>query len=64
MIKILRLLRVIKLAKKNKYFSRITRKFKMNAAISRAIQGLVSAILVTHIFACLWFMSAKLNNLG
>jgi len=37
MIKILRLLRVIKLAKKNRHISKFTRKFKMNAAISRAI---------------------------
>jgi hypothetical protein len=64
MIKIFRLLRVIKLARKNKYIARFTRKFKMNAAISRAIQGLVSAIMVTHIFACFWFMAAKVNNLG
>lgn len=36
----------------------------MKAAILRMIQGLISAVLVTHIFACFWFLCAKFEDLG
>ena len=26
------------------------------------IQGMITAVLLTHIFACFWFLTAKFNN--
>jgi hypothetical protein len=64
MVKILRLLRVIKVMKKNKLIFKIQRYLRVSAAITRMIQGLLTAVMVTHLFACFWFLAAKLNNLG
>ena len=36
----------------------------MNAAIMRLVQGVVTAVMVTHIFACVWFLSAKIIDFG
>lgn len=63
-MKILRLFKIVKLARKNKVMQRFTRALKMNAAILRMIQGMITAVLVTHIFACFWFLCAKFNDLG
>ena len=58
----MRLFKVIKAAKKVKCVQRILRSFKMNSAIQRMIQGMITAVLLTHVFACLWFLTAKLDN--
>ena len=64
MAKIVRLFKFVKLAKKSKFIQRIARALKMNAAILRMIQGMVTAVGVTHIFACFWFLTAKFQDLG
>jgi hypothetical protein len=64
MVRILRIIKIIKIARKNRILQRITRALKMKAAILRMIQGLISAVLVTHIFACFWFLCAKFKELG
>jgi hypothetical protein len=33
--------------------------FRGNAAILRMIQGVCTTLLLTHLFACIWFLSAK-----
>jgi hypothetical protein len=35
---------------------------KMNAAIVRMIQGMVSALVITHIFACFFFLTSKIDE--
>ena len=35
-------------------------KLQMNTAIVRMVQGMFSALIITHIFACFWFLSSKL----
>jgi len=64
MVRILRIIKIINVARKNRMLQKITRALKMKAAILRMIQGLVSAVLVTHIFACFWFLCAKFEDLG
>lgn len=62
MTKLLRLLRIIKTAKKMKYLHRILKVLNTNAAISRQIRFSFTAVLLTHIFACFWFLTAKFND--
>jgi len=62
--KLLKLLKIIKVLKKNKSIFKIFRILTPSPAITRMVQGLFSAILATHLFACFWFLAAKLNNLG
>ena len=64
MVRILRVIKIIKVARRNRVLQRITRALKMKAAIMRMIQGLISAVLVTHIFACFWFLCASTEDLG
>lgn len=64
MVRILRIIKLIKVARKNRVLTKLTRALKMKAAILRMIQGLISAVLVTHIFACFWFLCAKFEDLG
>lgn len=64
MVRILRVIKIIKVARRNRMLQRITRALKMKAAILRMIQGLISAVLVTHIFACFWFLCASSEDLG
>ena len=59
MTKLLRLLRILKTAKKMKYLHRFLKVLNTNAAVSRQIRFSFTAILLTHIFACFWFLSAK-----
>ena len=62
MTKLLRLLRMLKTAKKNKYMRKIFQFLNTTPAISRQIRFSFTAILLTHIFACFWFLSAKFMN--
>jgi hypothetical protein len=64
MIRILRVVKLLKIVRKNKILQRVARALKMKAAIMRMVQGLISAVLVTHIFACFWYLCAKFDNLG
>ena len=57
--KILDIFKNIKLMKDNKIYGNLGKIFEMNKAILRMIQGLVFSIMITHIFACLWFLTAK-----
>jgi len=64
MVKMLRLLRVFKALGKNKFAHQIKRTLRISSAIQRLITGILTAILATHLFACFWFLCAKLNDLG
>jgi hypothetical protein len=50
--------------RKYKFFVKLQRIFKMRAAIVRMIQGLISAVVVTHIFACFWYLCARFDDLA
>lgn len=36
--------------------------FSINAGIMRLIQFIITALVCVHLVACMWFLSAKLNN--
>lgn len=62
-----KLIRLVKLLKsfsqsKNGTIQKISKALKsmtMNQAIVRMIQGMITAVLLTHIFACFWYLTAK-----
>eukprot|EP00347_Sterkiella_histriomuscorum_P023172 403335679 len=62
MFKIMRILNQIKFLKQRKGFNRCIKKITMNTAIVRMIQGMVGAIVITHLFACFFFLIAKLDD--
>jgi len=62
MLRIVRLLKMMKVAKQNKSFQRYLRKLNMNSANIRMIQGMFALIVLTHLFACFWFLTGKFND--
>ena len=42
-----------------RYLARLLKRLSTNAAVSRQIRFSFTAILLTHIFACFWFLTAK-----
>lgn len=62
MTKLMRLFKIIKSVKKNKTILRLLKHVKLNSAITRMIQGMITALLLTHVFACFWFLTAKFYN--
>lgn len=62
MIRIIRIFKVIKIGKNFKLLTKIKRYIKLNAAVMRMVQGILTALLFTHIFACIWYLSAKFNE--
>lgn len=62
MIRIFRIVKVLKISKNFKLLQKLKKKIKLNAAIMRMVQGVFTAVLFTHIFACIWFMSAKFSD--
>ena len=62
MTKLMRLFKVIKSAKRIKWVQKILKSIKVNSAIQRMIQGMITPVLLTHIFACFWFLTAKFHN--
>jgi len=60
--KLMRLFKIIKSAKKNPYMMLLLRSIKLNSAVSRMVQGMVTALLLTHVFACFWFLTAKFSD--
>jgi hypothetical protein len=39
-------------------------KLKMNGGIVRMIQGCIATVVITHLFACFWFLTAKISDFG
>jgi hypothetical protein len=66
MVKIFKLKRIISYAQANKNVQKCWKyffgKLKINAAITRMIMCSIIVILITHVFACLWFLTAKFND--
>jgi hypothetical protein len=62
MIRVFRILKMIKISQNFKALQKLKKMVKLNAAIMRMVQGIFTALLFTHIFACIWFLSAKFNE--
>ena len=46
----------------NKTYIRFKKYISMNTAVVRMVQGMVASVILTHLFACLWFMTSKLDD--
>lgn len=74
LIRILRFVRIYKLFRyyentstikkiiQLKFIDTVLKKLRMNAGISRLINTLFIVLMLSHIFACIFYYSAKLNN--
>eukprot|EP00347_Sterkiella_histriomuscorum_P004721 403359363 len=62
LLRIIKVLKQIKFLRENKTFGKIMKKLSMNTAIVRMVQGMVASVIITHLFACFWFLSAKFDD--
>ena len=62
MTKLMKLFKVIKYVKSVKCVQKIVKTIKLNAVTKRLIKGMITALLLTHIFACFWFLTAKFSS--
>lgn len=59
-LKIIKVLKQIKILNKYRWYKRFMNKLKMNAGLTRMIAGVIVTIVVTHLMACFWHLSAKI----
>ena len=67
MYKLFRIFRVLKIIKISKYegsIQRIIAKLDISPSMSRVMIVTVSAFFMVHLFACFFFLSAKMNDYG
>ncbi len=57
----MRILESLTMFKDNRKFKRFVNMLKMNTAIVRLVEGMMTALLITHLFACFWFLIAKFD---
>lgn len=58
-VRFAKVFKVMKRIKRNKYFQNIQDSLKINISTLRMINFLLILLLSVHVFACLWFFSAK-----
>jgi hypothetical protein len=61
-LKIMKVLKQIKFLNNYKWYNRMMNKLKMNGGILRMVQGVIATVVITHLFACFWFLSAKIED--
>lgn len=61
--KLMRTLRMVRQGNFNKFTKLVLRKMKVNTNIERVIMFICGFLLINHIFACLWYFVAKLQDL-
>lgn len=60
--KIMKVLNQIKILQEYRWYVKIMNKLKMNEGIVRMIQGVIATIVITHLFACFWFLTSKIDD--
>jgi len=60
--KIMKVLNQIKILHDYKWYVKFMNKLKMNGGIVRMIQGCIATVVITHLFACFWFLTAKIDD--
>jgi len=58
----MRLLKQIKVLNSYLWYNKMMNKLKMNGGILRMIQGIITTVVITHLFACFWFLTAKIDD--
>jgi hypothetical protein len=61
-LKIMKVLKQIKFLYNYKWYQRMMNKLKMNGGILRMMQGIIATVVITHLFACFWFLTAKIED--
>lgn len=62
LLRLSRLLKVLKSNSRNSFMSKVEDKFNIKTSVMRLFQGFMTAILLVHLMACLWFYSAKYQD--
>jgi hypothetical protein len=60
--KIMKVLNAIKILHTYRWYQRFMNNLKMNGGIVRMIQGCIATVVITHLVACLWFLTSKIND--
>lgn len=63
-LKIMKVLKSIKILHHYRWYQRTMNRLKMNGGIVRMIQGCIATVVITHLFACFWFLTAKISDFG
>ena len=63
-VSIFDLLRQFETLRTSKYYLRLEKQYRTNNAIVRQSLSMISALVLTHIFGCFWFLTAKLDDYG
>jgi hypothetical protein len=63
-LKIMKVLKSIKILHHYRWYQRTMNRLKMNGGIVRMIQGCIATVVITHLFACFWFLTAKVSDFG
>ena len=61
-MRVFRIFKMIKITKSFKLLGKLKNKVKLSPSMMRLVQGIFTALLFTHIFACIWYLSAKFND--
>lgn len=61
MLRIMRILESLTFLKERKKYKKFINMLKMNTAIVRLVEGMLTALIITHIFACFWFLISKFD---
>eukprot|EP00347_Sterkiella_histriomuscorum_P001398 403372187 len=61
-LKIMKILEAMTFLEENRKYKKFMNLLKMNSAIVRLVQGMISALILTHLFGCFWFLSSKFND--
>lgn len=58
-LKIMRILESMTFLQENKKYKKMMNILKMNSAIVRLVEGMITALILTHLFGCFWFLTSK-----
>lgn len=61
-VRVFKIISSLKVIKESKLYDKVMKNFTNNKAVIRMMQGLAACLVVTHIFACFWFMASKFSD--
>jgi len=64
LLRIFRVIKLIKITKYNSAISKIVEKFDMHRSTSRLIIILICSLFLVHLFACFFYLAAKMYDFG
>lgn len=61
-VRVIRLLKIFKMLRFNKTFRSIVDRLKLSSSKNRILLSCLLAVFFVHLFACFWYLSAKMND--